>query len=478
MRNVILKAVILLLPAIPAPAQQWSPPVRISQPGGGNRPQILAHGATLHVVYENARGYDKICYIRSTDGGETWGEFNELSERDGNKILPRIIIWNQRLMALWRQYFFHGVYRLNIGYSISTNSGVTWSSPQYVLETNWEYIDVFAASGFHSDVNVLFFSDAGPLSTFYALRSTNFGQDWSTAQQIFAATMTDVPDMASVGDIVHFSWGGRFDSASAWEVYYLRSTDSGNSWSENSLMSEDDTRPSYWSAIGAFETGPLKLTWMDFKYSPYISTGDILLRSSPDSGGSWGQETQITHNHLASTSDIAGNRDSFAIAWEDSRPENGDKSIYCAMSFDGGDTWSEEYWIDSDSNYSYTPAMAFSNGRFFIIWYDSLYSDVLGLYFSRWPWQPDAVDEGEIPDKFAGLRAYPNPFNAEVTITVDGIDKCAVEVFDITGRRVVTLQTENGRTVWEAKGISSGVYVARVVNGDELSSAIKLVYLR
>jgi len=52
----------------PATAQ-WSPPVRISEPGGCLYPQILAQGDTLHVVYENQRQYDKICYVRSTDAG-------------------------------------------------------------------------------------------------------------------------------------------------------------------------------------------------------------------------------------------------------------------------------------------------------------------------------------------------------------------------------------------------------------------------
>ncbi len=34
-----------------APAQQWSPPVRI-EPGGGYYPQIMALGDTLHVVVD------------------------------------------------------------------------------------------------------------------------------------------------------------------------------------------------------------------------------------------------------------------------------------------------------------------------------------------------------------------------------------------------------------------------------------------
>ena len=64
-----------------ARAQEWSTPVRISEPGGCLYPQILAQGDTLHVVYENASIYDKISYVRSTDGGQTWSEYVVLSPR-------------------------------------------------------------------------------------------------------------------------------------------------------------------------------------------------------------------------------------------------------------------------------------------------------------------------------------------------------------------------------------------------------------
>lgn len=69
---------IFYLPALAS----WSPPVRISQPGDCWDPQIIASGDTLHVVYENTgERYDKVSYVSSTDGGETWSQPVRLSER-------------------------------------------------------------------------------------------------------------------------------------------------------------------------------------------------------------------------------------------------------------------------------------------------------------------------------------------------------------------------------------------------------------
>ena len=77
---IVLSALLCMLLNTVALAQ-WSTPVRISEPGGGYYPQILAQGDTLHVVYENASIYDKISYVRSTDGGQTWSEYVVLSPR-------------------------------------------------------------------------------------------------------------------------------------------------------------------------------------------------------------------------------------------------------------------------------------------------------------------------------------------------------------------------------------------------------------
>jgi hypothetical protein len=43
---------------------------------------------------------------------------------------------------------------------------------------------------------------------------------------------------------------------------------------------------------------------------------------------------------------------------------------------------------------------------------------------------------------------------------------------------VAGLKTENGRAVWHADGISSGIYFARVLKSDSKSNIIKMIYLK
>lgn len=68
---------------------------------------------------------------------------------------------------------------------------------------------------------------------------------------------------------------------------------------------------------------------------------------------------------------------------------------------------------------------------------------------------------------------YPNPFNPTTTLEFDlpipGMVR--LEVYDMIGRRVAVLvndnlQAGNYRFVWDARGLSSGIYIARLVTAD------------
>jgi hypothetical protein len=85
------------------------------------------------------------------------------------------------------------------------------------------------------------------------------------------------------------------------------------------------------------------------------------------------------------------------------------------------------------------------------------------------------VNDPQNPDKFS-LSAYPNPFNSATTLTLSGIDSAEIEIYDIAGRKITTLQATHGRALWDASGVSSGVYFARVAG--EKANTIKLILLK
>jgi hypothetical protein len=85
-------------------------------------------------------------------------------------------------------------------------------------------------------------------------------------------------------------------------------------------------------------------------------------------------------------------------------------------------------------------------------------------------------DGARIPIAPILLSAYPNPFNSTTTLSIFGIDKANISIFDITGRLVTTLHADQGKAVWNAVNMPSGVYFARVSSPQSFETT-KLILL-
>ncbi|MBC8276901.1 MAG: S8 family peptidase [FCB group bacterium] len=84
--------------------------------------------------------------------------------------------------------------------------------------------------------------------------------------------------------------------------------------------------------------------------------------------------------------------------------------------------------------------------------------------------QNTSIEESNpaLPEKF-NLTVYPNPFNAKANISfcLDRESNIDLTVFDISGREVESLATGHlspgeHEAVWEAEGVSSGLYLLRI----------------
>jgi len=478
----------------PAPAQDWSTPVRISGPGGCEYPQILAIGDTLHVVYTYARDGGRIEYVRSSNGGRGWGQPAMLSDTANSSVTywARVMANGGWALAVWKASEDAWPYRNNVYCAQSTDGGRSWGPEAALLQPGLVpnfYLDATSSGPL---VNAVYGFYEGESGRFQGLRSTDFGETWSSPSEVFPFYNAGAISMASFGETVHLAWGGRFAPTETYEVYHAKSTDGGLTWGPNAMVSEDDGRPSQLPSLALDDSGNVALAWWDMKYSPNYTVGDILVRLSFNAGETWGPEGVATTCHTADFSDVAWDGDTIRITWEDQRAFPEGRMVYYTQSPNLID-WSPELRLDVEPEASFNPALAVWGGRVFAVWGDAICNpdtDICGgLYFSMYPYEPDGVSEDAaegLPGR-ASLLAYPNPFNSSTIIyySFSNVEKGGdLEIFDLRGRVVCSFRTEgsSGIIEWDATDamenkISSGIYFARASASQE-EKTIKLIYLK
>jgi len=75
-----------------------------------------------------------------------------------------------------------------------------------------------------------------------------------------------------------------------------------------------------------------------------------------------------------------------------------------------------------------------------------------------------------VPNQFYLNQNYPNPFNMQTRITfgLPSDSRVSIRVFDLAGRVVATLvngelKAGSHTTLWNAEGMSSGIYMVKMV---------------
>ena len=96
----------------------------------------------------------------------------------------------------------------------------------------------------------------------------------------------------------------------------------------------------------------------------------------------------------------------------------------------------------------------------------------------------DESDNIDLPDNFALIGSYPNPFNASVTIryALPEQSDVTIEIFDLLGRKIETIVSRTilagyHQVTWNAKDNSTGVYFYSIKAGD-FSDTKKMLLLK
>lgn len=465
---------------------QWQADVRISnssQYSYTHSRSVASQGNYVHIAYEDERdGNFEIYYRRSADAGVTWGQETRLTNSSGISGFPCIEVISSTVYLFWHDGR-HGSSEFEIYYKFSTDNGDTWSTDTRLTNATWHSADPIAClSG--QDVHLTWFDQRGGTNPEVYYKHKLGGGAWSNDNRLTFNNQFQMGDphiAVSSDSIVHIVWRDQRYSGNM-EIFYLRSSNKGISWSTETRLTNASGESSYPTIA---TTGPtVHVTWEDTR----DGNREIYYKRSTDGGQNWGTDTRVTYSpSLASWHpSIFSSGNIIHIVWVES-PATGIGTLYYKRSPNAGVTWDSGMQIVSNqSNLAY-PSGSASGTAVHAVWNDCRFAALPEVLYKRNPTGNtigiNNISSG-IPESFALYQNYPNPFNSNTVISfqiaVNSLTKLIV--FDVSGREITSLVNEQllsgtYQVKFDGSNFSSGIYYYRMET-DNFTDTKKLILLK
>ncbi|HAX49380.1 MAG TPA: T9SS type A sorting domain-containing protein [Ignavibacteria bacterium] len=459
---------------------QWQPDIRLTNANGfSTNSELTSSGSSLHAVWQDTRdGNTEIFYKRSTNEGINWEADVQLTNIPNGKSLPTISATGSSVHIVWYENRT-GTNDFEIYYKRSTDMGVTWEAD--VRLTNSAGVSSYPIiKSEASAVNVIWSDTRSGGSGIYYKRSTDGGNSWSDDTLLNDTTGTSsLASLTTTGSNLHLAWSD-YRNDGEYEIYYKRSTNGGISWSADTRLT-NELRISESPAITS-NSNEVHITWVDLRDSNINS--EVYYKRSTDNGSTWGPDTRLTVYAHAMNPAILLSGAIVHLSWHNSTGSE----IHYRRSLNSGSSWETGIQLSSSFSGAYQPNIAVTGSKAHIIWHDVRNGSTNSeLYYDFNP-TGNAIGitniSTEMPEVYILSQNYPNPFNPvtniQFAIPVAGFVK--LTVFDMLGREVENLVNKNMNAgtylaEWNASNYPSGIFFYRLVS-DDFSEVKKMILVK
>jgi hypothetical protein len=455
--------VLLLCPYVLA---SWTEPVLVDTIGPSRGlPLIAERNDSIYVLYPDTSSFlGNNKFARSVDNGITWGNYYKLPdgfmpEYSDFKIAGDTMVIFYTFIQF--PYTHHFIFSRNYGESWDSARHLTY--PWLLSDGTFDYFGSTATfcGAYNFDGN----------NYYLGLQSSyDFGISWPDTETIFNYGSTGAtPAFYYFFDRPYILVAGYQSMPGRSRMQLFVKFDS--SWTISDVYDTSGDIPE--QNMCASENGRMAFVFQDLD-SWIWDRSHIFICTSPDSGRTWSTPADISMINFNYNPRVAISNDTLLVLF-DASPDSTHhfSSVFLKRSYDLGQSW-EPPEIVADS--ATAGDLHIDKGKIAVI-YKKYIEGRYYLYYRRWEPEPDAIHEEHavIPAQ-SSFYAYPNPFNSTTTITLGAFGDADIQIFDISGRLISSLITENGHKVWDASKFSSGLYFARIAGSR--NAAIKLVLVK
>lgn len=422
--------------------------------------------------------FDRIFLRSSFDRGSTWSEDVMVSPWEPTEPIFNTTayfdVWCGSVYAVFKEHQTSYPHFSGASFTASVDSGQTWFDTTMTLIDDSHHPGI---SVWRDTINIVCFGEGMEKHTI----SYDGGQTFQPQDTLAnLAGEAQTPGIEAYKNYVLFTYTAFWDSTMSGEVFFQRSTNGGVTFETFVMLSTPDIYHSQLSSLAFTEEGHIYVCWKDYKYSPYPTYGDILVRHSPDWGETWEDEVQVTFNHYASKNSISALGSAVHIVFQDARWGSSNSELYYRNSSDYGQNWSEETRLTEAEGTSMSPWLAQKADTLHLVWSDgrNIHNQI---YYKRGVIIESGV-EFPSPDIPAGyelvLDACPNPFNSSLAIHFElpvG-NHIKLNIYNILGKEVIklhegSLSPGSYSFTWDGNDYgrfpaSSGVYFVVLCAGD------------
>ncbi|MCK9400047.1 MAG: exo-alpha-sialidase [Bacteroidales bacterium] len=453
---------------------QWEPDFRLTSDTNAStlcwstQHAIAVCGDTIHVVWnDECNSHPEVYYKRSLDGGLTWESDVRLTNQADIVMYPSVAASRSIVQVAWMVGTNVGPpWYIELFYIRSPDGGSSWGKiTQMTYNFGETYMPCMAVS---DSVTHLVYDDYHfNWGEIMYKRSTDMGLTWESDVRLTVDPAWSVtPSVCAVDSIVHVAWRDERDNDKL-EIYYKRSTDWGITWGEDTRLSFDSlvsTRPSI-AASGS----NVYLVWQDHR----DQNAEIYFMKSTDNGLTWGENIRLTNDPNQSWfPNLAVSEDHLFVFWEETR--DGNREIYYKCSYDSGDTWGPDTRLTEDAAGSYRPFIAVSGSQLNVMWYDSRDGNY-EIYYKRDPTGNLVVgiDDMAIVKSEKCITVFPNPARRQLTV---GSRQLAVRItiVDLYGREMKEFGDISSFPYQaDISELRPGIYLLKVYNKKGIIGIVK-----